>query len=400
MTLPPFPIDRERALDPPDALRDIRKQGPMCPVRLPDQTAGWLVTGLREAQEVLADDEWFSARQELRRLPHGIAAPPAAAPGFFVRVDGSEHQRYRRRITAHFTRRRLRSLQPFVEQTTDACLDALEEAGPPVDAIATLAVPIPGLVIGEILGIDHSRRHEFQQYSRLAVDMSAAPSEVSEALGQLNRLIAEEVSQRTPNPDGDVISTLLAAGDLSHEEVVSMAFLLLVAGHETTSAMIGLGLYLLLTQSDPQGALQALALDEDPLAPGTPAARLVDEVLRHQSVNQFGAMRVATRDGEFAGCPVRAGDTVVVHLPAANRDPRAHAAPDEFRPDRADQVHVTFGHGPHHCSGAMLARLELRVVWGRLARRFPHLHLAVPAADIRTRPHHSVYGVEELPLSW
>lgn len=395
-----LPVRRQHPFDPPPELARLRAEHPVCPLRMPDGSAGWLVTGHAEVREVLTDPR-FSARQDLRRMPPGQPTPPPAAPGFFVRMDAPEHTRYRRLVAGHFTRRRLRDLVPSIRRITDAHLDALEEHGAPADLVSGYAMAIPSLVIGEVLGVDEVDRDAFQRASRTAVDLSVGPEQVAAAMSTINALLEDLVARKQRLPGEDLISALLAGGEVNADEIAAMSFLLLVAGHETTANMTALGVFALLCHPEALGEFRtAVQADPDEESTDGPAARAVEELLRYLTINQFGAMRVATEELVFAGESMARGDALIVSLPAANRDPLMFPEPDRLRLDRPEGGQLAFGHGSHLCTGHQLARLELRIMYARLLRRFPSLHLAVAPAEVPLRQQSSVYGVDRLPIAW
>lgn len=387
-----LPTAREHALDPPPRFAELRERSPITRLALPDGTEGWLVTDYELACDVLVDQR-FSARQDIRVPPPGQAPAPPAAPGFFVRMDAPEHTRYRRRLAGQFTRRRMLLLESRIGEIAEEHVERMLSAGAPADLVADYALPLPSLVICELLGVPYGERERFQRDAAVAFDVGQPRERVSAALADLNAFLAELVRRKRREPGEDLLSGLLDAPDLTDEEVAAMAFLLLVAGHETTASMLALGAFALLTHPGPwRGALTGT----DP----KPMARLVDELLRYLTIMQFGAMRVAREDLEVRGERVRAGEAVVVSLSAANRDPRAFPGPDVLDPGRERPMHLAFGLGAHHCLGHQLARTELRLGYGTLFRRIPDLRLAVPPHSVRMRDTSAVYGVHSLPVSW
>jgi cytochrome P450 len=394
-----LPVVRRHIFDPPAELGRLRAEGPVCPVRLPDGGPGWLVTGHAEVRRALTDPR-LSARQDLCTPPPGAPAPAPATPGFFVRMDAPEHTRYRRLVAGHFTRRRLRQLAPSIARITETQLDVVARHGPPADLVVLFGMVVPALVIGEVLGVGEGDRDAFSAASRRAVDLTATPAEVAESLATIHALLDDLVAAKQAHPGDDVTSALLATGEVTRDEVAAMAFLLLVAGHETTANMVTLGVFALLCHPPQLTEFRrALAGDPDEHSEDSPAARAVDELLRYLTILQFGAMRVAAEDCDFLGQPVARGDTLILSLPAANRDPRAYSAPDRLQLDRDEAGHLAFGHGPHLCTGASLARLELRIMYARLLARFPALRLAVAPGEVPLRLHSSVYGVHSLPVA-
>jgi cytochrome P450 len=388
-----LPTVREHALDPPPEFAELRERSLLARLAFPDGTEGWLVTDYELACEVLVDQR-FSARQDLRTPPEGQAPPPPAAPGFFVRMDAPEHTRYRRHLVGQFTRRRMLRLEPRVAAIAEEHVDRMLAEGAPADLVADYALPLPSLVVCELLGVPYGERVRFQRDTAVAFDVGRSPAQVSAAMTDLNAFLADLVRRKRREPGEDLISGLLEAPDLTDDEVAAMAFLLLVAGHETTASMLALGAFTLLTRPG--------RLWRDTLAGADPRLvdPVVDELLRYLTIMQFGAMRVVREDLETRGERLRAGEAVVVSLAAANRDPRAFPEPDELRPDGERPMHLAFGLGAHHCLGHQLARLELRLGYGTLFRRIPDLRLAVPPTSVRMRDTSAVYGVRSLPVAW
>ncbi|TDD29264.1 cytochrome P450, partial [Nonomuraea terrae] len=283
-----------------------------------------------------------------------------------------------RLLTGRFTVRRMRELEPRIERIAADHLDAMAAAGPPADLVSAYALPIPSLVICELLGVPYDDRGFFQERTARIVrghDTAGAIADLSAYLGEL-------VRRRRAEPAGDLISDL--TGDLTDEELANVAMILLVAGHETTANMLALGTFALLEHGS--------AYEEG----------AVEELLRWLSVLQLGApSRVALEDVEVAGTLVRKGETVALTLPVINRDPDEFDDPDALLPGRPEaRRHLAFGHGVHQCLGQQLARVELRIGYRALFDRLPGLRLAVPAAEVPLKQGAAVYGVESLPVTW
>jgi cytochrome P450 len=388
-----LPTKRDNHFDPPADLLRIRDE-PVHRLTFPDGDAGWLVTGYAAARTVLADPR-FSVRQELRSELISRGTTPQreepAQPGFFARMDPPEHTRYRRLLTAHFTVRRMNRLTERVGQITNERLDAMERLGPPVDLVEQFALPIPSLVICELLGVPYADHEFFQRHSATMVALDIAPEKVAAAMRALLEHLGALVVAKRAEPADDLLSLLAADDGLTDLEVVNMALLLLVAGHETTANMLALGTYALLRHPE-----QLALLRSDPsLIDGA-----VEELLRYLSIVHFGVRRVALEDVELDAVTVNAGDTVVVSLPVADRDPARHADPDTLNLARPAGGHLAFGHGVHQCLGQQLARIELRVGYGELLRRFPSLRPAAPPDDVPMRENTAAFGVRILPVTW
>src|SRR4051794_39922142 len=380
--------------DPPPELVEL--SGPLTRLAFPDGHVGWLVTGHEAARAVLSDPR-FSVRSELKHspFPRPNAAPDGAqdgpAPGWFAGMDRPEHTRYRRLLTGAFTVHRMRRLEPRIAEITAQRLDAMASSGAPVDLVAAFALPIPSLVICELLGVPYSDHAFFQEQTTLIVDLGSSAEQAAGAVRELAGYLHELVRRKRADPTDDLIGTLLTTTELSDAELTNIALLLLVAGHETTANMLALGTFALLAHPEQLAAFRA-----DPALTGT----AVEELLRYLSILHLGAPnRAALEDVELDGQLVRAGETVVLGLPAVNRDPARFADPAALRLDRAAHQHLAFGFGIHQCLGQQLARIEMRIALRALFARFPTLRLAVPAGEVPLKDSAVVYGVWRLPVA-
>ncbi|GIG69974.1 cytochrome P450 [Phytomonospora endophytica] len=391
---PRLPVERTNPFDPPSRIGELRETEPISRLAFPDGHVGWLVTSYALIRRILADQR-FSSRQELRHFPleHPMAREPQppAAPGMFIRMDGEDHSHYRRLLTGQFTVRRMKALEPRVQEFIDGCLDALEAAGPGADLVEHFALPIPSLVICELLGVPYAERGRFQQNSKLLMRLDSGGADVWAAVAAMREFLGELVTAKKAEPTDDILGGLCATGELSDEELVNMGFLLLVAGHETTANMLGLGTFALLTHPEELAKFKA-----DPgLVDGA-----VEELLRWLSIIQYGATRAALEDVDLDGVRISEGECLVLSVQGANRDPERFADADSLDVSRSAQGHLSFGHGVHQCLGQQLARVEMRLGYSSLFRRFPGLRLAVPPAEVPTRTDMVIYGVHELPVEW
>ncbi|MFC5831495.1 cytochrome P450 [Nonomuraea insulae] len=313
--------------------------------------------------------------------------------GQMLAFDPPDHTRLRRMLTPEFTMRRMRRLEPRIVEIVDAALDDLERSGKPADLVSTFALPVPSLVICELLGVPYADRAEFQHRTARLLDMSL-PMEQRMALSRESRAyMGGLVAQAQSAPGEDMLGMLVRehGDDLSTAELVGIAGLLLVAGHETTSNMLGLGTLALLRHPE------QLAMMRDDPAQVEPA---VEELLRWLSIVPAGVPRTTTTEVKIAGHTIPAGEQVVLALPGANRDPALVDNPERLDITRGAPGHVAFGHGVHHCLGAPLARMEMRIAFPALLRRFPGLALAVPYEEVKFRAFHAVYGLQSLPVTW
>ncbi|GAA4138089.1 cytochrome P450 [Actinomadura keratinilytica] len=399
MTDVTYPLARRRPLDPPDEATALAGRAPMHRMIFADGHRGWLVTGHAAARAVLADPR-FSNRPEHMHVPipgrmqllERRKDPRfALPPGFFIRMDPPEHTRFRKLLTGQFTVRRMKRLQPRIEEITRGFLDAMQDAGPPADLVEHFALPLPSMVICELLGVPYADRGRFQDDSRELLSLDISADEMLAAMHRMLSYMGELVRRKRVEPGDDLLSGLVGTGELKDDELTGAAMLLLIAGHETTANMLGLGTYALLTHPD-----QLAVLRDDPAA----VDGAVEELLRYLSIVHIGPIRTALEDVEIDGRTVRAGESVAVCVPVVNRDPSRFPDPERLDLTRDATGHLAFGHGVHQCLGQQLARAEMRIGYPALLRRFPTLRLAVPPEEVPMRSDMSIYGVHRLPVTW
>ncbi|WP_414170178.1 cytochrome P450 [Streptoverticillium reticulum] len=393
-----LPMDRDAGpFDPPRQITRLRETRPVSPMVFPDGHEGWLVTGYEAVRQLLADTR-FSSRQDLGvlHIPYETPGMPAATepapqiPGMFVAMDPPDHTRLRRKLIGAFTVKRMKQLEEHIGEIAERQLDAMARLTPPVDLVKEFALPVPSLVICELLGVPYEDRETFQVNSAKFLVKEQSLEEKMAAWNALTTYLAELVTRKRAEPGDDILSDLARDDDLSIEELIGIAFLLLLAGHETTANMLALGAFALLERPEQLADLRA----EPELMPDA-----VEELMRYLSVGDI-FFRYATEDIELGGETIGKGSTVVVSLLAANRDPRRFADPDTLDVRRKARGHLSFGHGVHQCLGQQLARVEMRAGFDGLLRRFPTLELAVPAGEVRLRTDMNIYGVHELPVTW
>ncbi|NLU72721.1 cytochrome P450 [Streptomyces sp. HNM0575] len=393
-TVPTLPAARRPGcpFDPPAELIDARRHGPISRYTFPGGKPGWLITGYELVRSVLADPR-FSSRKELMLHPtvdYGDIEAPPASPGEFLLMDDPRHRRYRKPLMGKFTVRRMRLLTERIEQITAERLDAMEESGPPADLVTAFAKPVPAVAICELLGVPYADRDSFQEQVDSLVNGEKSDEEVTAAYIATQEYCAKLVAAKRADPTDDVLSEL-ADSDLTDEELKGIALLLLAAGLDTTSNMLALGTFALLSNPAQLAALRA-----DPAL----TDQAVEELLRYLSVAKT-FMRTALEDVELGGRTIEAGSPVILSYSTANRDPERFAEPHALDVHRQDGGHLAFGHGVHQCLGQQLARVEMRVAFPALFDRFPTLRLAVPAEEVGLRPETAdVYGVKSLPVTW
>jgi cytochrome P450 len=384
--------------DPTPELSELRDRKGIAQIRTPFGAEAWLVTRFADVREVLGDAERFSNA----RLSTSGRRPPGLPPmsdeelgrlraGNLLSFDPPEHTRLRRMLTPEFTVRRMRRLEPRIQEIVDQHLDAMERHGPPADLVRDFALPVPSLVICELLGVPYADRAEFQERSSRQLDLSR-PVEERFRLGKESRAyMAALVARAQADPGEDMIGMLVRdhGDDLSTDELVGIASLLLIAGHETTANMLGLGTLALLRHPE-----QLAAVRDEP----DRVDAAVEELLRWLSIVHSGTAKVTTTEVEIAGQRIGAGEVVVCALPAANRDPALRDDADRLDVTRGAVGHVAFGHGVHHCLGAPLARMEMRIAFPALLQRFPGLRTV--SDDVEFRSFHVIYGLTSLPVAW
>ncbi|GAA1022403.1 MULTISPECIES: cytochrome P450 [Amycolatopsis] len=376
--------------DPPPSLTEVRERAPLTRMAFPDGHVGWLATGHAEVRAILGDQR-FSNRYELWHYPfpgmEQFSELPPAPVGDMTGIDAPEHTRFRKLLTGKFTVRRMRLLSDRVAEVADEYLDVMEKAGPGVDLVAAYAHPVPAVMICELLGVPYSDRASFLGSAAAINDIGLSEEERMIAYGQLQDYVASLVPAKRSTPTDDLFSDLTSS-DLTDEELAGLGTFLLAAGLDTTANMVALGTYALLRNPEQW----AVVRDEPEAAGGA-----VEELMRYLSIAHTG-VRAALTDVEVGGQVIRAGESVVLSVQAANRDPVKFERPDELDVRRVATGHVGFGHGIHQCLGQQLARVEMTVALPALVRRFPTLRVA---GEVPLRSEYqNIFGVVKLPVSW
>lgn len=366
-----------------------------CPVQaIPSGSSGhssYLVTGYAEAREALADPRLskdtavFFADKESRRRLH-----PAVAHNMLA-SDPPQHTRLRKLVTKAFTTGAVAKLRPFIGQVTDALLDQWP-MGEQVDLVAGLAVPLPVIVICEMLGVPEADRPDVQRWSG-ELFAAGKPDLIDTASHAMAEYMAGLIAAKRLRPGDSLLDRLISARDgndrLSEEELVSLAVLLLVAGHETATNFLGNAVLALLQHPAELDRLRRNPQD-------VPAS--LDELLRFDSPVSTATFRFTTETVTLGGTEIPAGVPVLVALGAANRDPERYPSPDQLDLDREAAGHLSFGHGIHRCLGAPLAKAEADITLRAILTRFPGIRLAVPRDQLNWRQTRLVRGLVSLPV--
>ena len=380
-------------LNPVPELAKLRASQPVSRLQYPIGPPVWLVTSYAASREVLGDSRRFSNDFHKMTASEDLDFLAALNPGGLGMVDPPDHTRLRKMLTPEFTMRRLRRLVPRIETIVDERLDAMQAAGDVVDLVDLFAVPIPSLVISELLGVPYPDRADFQRLSESRFDflgdIEGCLAAIQDTLDYLSGLVA----QQRKDPGDNLLGMLVREhGDnITDEELTGLADGVLIGGHETTASMLALGALHLMTNSEHFKLIR----DSDEHVPA-----VVDELLRFLTVVQVAFPRFALEDIELEGQLIKAGEVILVSLSGANRDPELGADVEDVNPFRRMPPHFAFGYGMHRCVGAELGRMELQIAYPKLLRRFPGLRLAVPFEDLKFRELSMVYGVEKLPVSW
>nr|WP_245614301.1 cytochrome P450 [Actinokineospora inagensis] len=376
---------------------EVRRGGPARPVLLSQGLRAWLVTDYADVKALLADPRLSKDFSGVEHLLDRHREPGRKRAEFGVELsahmlnsDPPDHSRLRKLVNKAFTVRGVGHLRPRIEKITADLLDALDGQDE-ADLVPSFAFPLPMTVICELLGVPNDDRDSFHEWTTVLTSSGAEPEEITAvgvaAAGYVGGLIAA----KRVEPGNDLLTALIEASEdgdrLSEHELISMVFLLMLAGHETTVNLIGNAVLTLLRHPDQLAALRA-----DPTL--IPAA--VEELLRYESPVATGTLRYTTVPIQIGAVEIPAQEFVLVGLGCANRDPAAFPTPDRFDIHRDLNSHLAFGHGIHYCVGAPLARLEGEIALAALLTRFPGIALATD--NLRWRESTLIRGLTSLPV--
>jgi cytochrome P450 len=396
--VPAYPMQRDHPFDPPPELSRLRTSNPVSRVRLWDGSHPWLITEYADQRAVLGDHR-FSADVRRPGYPHVTEASKVRRRRSlsFISMDEPDHGKYRKMLTSTFMIKRVEELRPRIQKIVDGLIDDMLAAGPPTDLVSSFALPVPSLVICELLGVPYADHEFFQKCSRTMVNSTTPADEAIATSDALRAYLENLLDEKNASPADDLLSRLvieqLRTGGMTRAQIADMGILLLIAGHETTANMIALGTLTLLHHPD---QLEELRTTRDPKL----VASAVEELLRYLNIVHSGRRRVATEDVEVGGQLIRAGEGVIVATDSGNRDEKVFSDADTLDIHRQARHHVAFGYGVHQCLGQPLARVELQVVYSTLYDRIPTLRPAVGLEEIPFKHDMLVYGVHELPVTW
>jgi cytochrome P450 len=397
--LPEFPMMRTTPFDPPAEYAELERNGPVSAAVMATGQPVWLVTGHENVRKILVDPRISSDRSHPNfpmfvQITEEARRKQANFGRALIGADPPEHTEQRRMLIHEFTVRRVQALRPRIQQIVDERIDAMMAGDKPSDLFAELALPVPSMVICELLGVPYEDRSFFQARTKILLSRKTPPKQREAVSDELREYFDKLVAAKQAAPGDDLLGRLIQRNNetevFSHELLSALSSLLLLAGHETTSNVISLGTLALLQHPDQLAALRA-----DPAL--IPSA--VEEMLRFLTIVEAG-FRVAKEDIELGGTVIKAGDALIALAMTANRDEGTFAEPDEFDVKRGARHHVAFGYGIHQCLGQNLARTELEVVFETLFRRMPELRLAVDMRDVPFKEDTLIYGVHALPVTW
>ncbi|MGE2732949.1 cytochrome P450 [Mycolicibacterium vaccae] len=400
VSVPEYPMERSPRCPfaPPQQMLEMNERKPLSRVRIWNGSTPWLVTGHAVARELFADSR-VSVDDRIDGFPHWnehMLSTVYKRPRSVFTSDAEEHTRFRRMLSKPFTFRRVEALRPVIQEVTNECIDEILAGPQPADMVAKLALPVPTRVISDMLGVPYEDHEFFQEHANAGLARFAAADAMQKGAMSLHQYLIDLVEEKQKNPAEDAVSDLaerVTAGEISVKEAAQLGTGLLIAGHETTANMIGIGILALLENPEQAAALRD---SDDPKF----IANAVEELMRYLSIIQNGQRRVAIEDIDIAGETIKAGEGIILDLAPANWDAAAYPEPERLDFTRDAGQQLGFGYGRHQCVGQQLARAELQIVFHTLLRRIPTMSLAIPFDDVPFKHDRLAYGVYELPVTW
>ncbi|MCS0635399.1 cytochrome P450 [Streptomyces sp. LP05-1] len=390
-------IEDLRGLDFDPLLADFLHNDPVPRIRLPHgEGEAWLVTRYEHVRMVTSDPR-FSRRALVERQTRatGMTGHTVASHAGFNYTDPPEHTRLRKVVTRAFTGRSMKRLRPLAEQTCARLLDEVERHGAPADLMALFHGPFPLAVVSDLVGVPEEEHHRLAAWPDLVLSSGPGPERSRQVKAELTAYIVELLERRRREPREDLATVLADAldrGEINRDEAISVTTAIQVSGAHAVRNNSANMVYALLTHPEHLARLRARP---------ELLTQAVDELLRfipHR--NGVGLPRVATEDVEVGGVLIRAGEVVYASYLAANWDPEVYDDPDVIDFDRTASAHMAFGHGPHHCIGAQLTRMESEVMLSGLLGRFPQLRLAVAPEEMVWQRKGLIRGPQSLPVTW
>ena len=401
METPEYPTAREARCPfaPAPVFREMTRTEPVARVRIWDGSTPWFVTRHAD-QRALLNDPRLSIDEKRPGYPHMTRARADGAPHhprLITNTDPPEHTRLRRTVNAPFMVKRVEALRPRIQRVLDRLIDDLLAGPRPADLVRAIGLPVPTMVITEILGAPYEDHELFQTAGHVLISHDSTPGQAAEAGARLGGYLGELFAKKMAAPGDDVLSEMagrVKAGEMDPREAISMAMAILIAGHETSASMISLGTLALLRNPDQLALLREHG--DDPKF----VANAVEELLRYLTIVHSGIRRIATEDIALHDTVIRADDGVIFDLACANWDERQFPEPERLDLTRPARSHHAFGFGVHQCLGQTLARVELQIVYGTLYRRIPTLALAAPFEEVEFAMEGVAYGLRSLPVTW
>jgi cytochrome P450 len=392
-----FPVPRTCPFEPPPEYKELREEAPISRVNLPGGGQAWVITRHEDVRAALTDPRFSSNRND-PNFPMLVKGGRLVTDDFspsLIGMDAPEHGPARRAVVGEFTVRRMEALRPRIQEIVDERIDAILAGPQPADLVEMLSLPVPSLVICEQLGVPYSDHDFFQHCTSRMLSRTTEPEDRREAFMSLREYLDKLVTEKEADPTDDLLGRQVLKqredGTEDHKGLVAMAFLLLLAGHETTANMISLSVVALLENPE-----QLAAIKDD----HAKTLSAVEELLRYFTIADIATVRVAKEDVELGGVTIKAGEGILGLGYSANRDPEAFDRPDELDIERGARHHVAFGFGAHQCLGQNLARMELQIVFDTLFRRIPTLKIAAPIDDLAFKNDAAIFGLHSLPVTW